>query len=315
MGTIEELGLNLVRGTYPGSNHEAPHATIFLPEDFPYSAQNLDDTIGTIRNLFGDDAWGSMSAGFTEQDGMGIMFYLPKGKEDEYLEVVRTADLPLGITQPVDDKPQLKLLAVHNIMALIEPSQVITSKQIRDMIRTRPLDVQEVVNGYWRVSLDNGYLKMHTYYKSSGFDVSRLDSLSGVLTPNYPHIAEYVTAYVYTDNEVRTGNIHVRMKFGDHKASLCQDILDDAATPGFTEVASSDGYVTAEYAGPEAMIVHPIDQGTALREIILNFMLKLGIFPVDATLYISLPAELNKKPCAVIKFPFGVISGRYSYLY
>lgn len=303
MGTIEEFGLNLV--------HEGNRAIIFLPEDFPFSAQSIGSTLEAIRGLFGTDAWGSMSAGFTEETGMGLMFYLPEGKEDESLELVRTASLPLAVTQPEHDKPQLKMLAIHDEAVLIEPSQVITSTQIRELIRTRPQEIQEIANGYWRVSLRDGYLKLHTQHGSFGF--SRLDSYSGVLTPNYPYVTEHVAAYVYTDDSVRTGTVHLRVRLEQH-VTLDQDILNEAAAlPGFTDIASAYGEITAEYTGPEALIIHPINQATALREVVLDFLLKLGIFPAKAILGIGLPTELNKETTLVMNFPLGVVSGRYSY--
>lgn len=312
MGTIEELGVNLVRKT-DTFGHKANNATIFLPDDFPFSVQSLDSTFSTIRNLFGDDAWGGTSARFNEETGMGLTFFLPQGKEGESLEVVRNADLPLRITQPDSDKPQLKLLAVHDQTVLIEPAQVITSEQIRDLIRTRPLEAQEAAKGHWQVELHKGYLKLHV--QSGTFGFSRLDSFQGVLTPAYPYVTEHVNAYIDTDNGTRTGTMHLRIKLEEARdVTFAQDILDAAATtPGFSNIASKNRYITAKYCGAETLIIHPINQTKALQEIILDLMLKLGVFPAHATLHIGLPEELNGRPVVTNNAPFGTVAGRYPF--
>lgn len=312
MGTIEELGLNLVRKT-DTFGHKGNNATIFLPDDFPFSVQTLDNTFSAIRDLFGDDAWGGTSARFDEETGMSLTFFLPQGKEDESLEVVRNADLPLGITQPDSDKPQLKLLAVHDQTVLIEPAQVITSTQIRDLIRTRPLEAQEAAKGHWQVELHKGYLKLHV--QSGTFGFSRLDSFHGVLTPAYPYVTEHIDAYIDADNGTRTGTMHVRIRLEKARGvTLAQDILDVAATtPGFSNITSKDGYITAEYYGTEVLMKDPIYLARGLKEIILDLILKLGVFPAHTTLRIGLPEELNGRSVVTINAPFGTIAGRYPF--
>lgn len=302
MGTIDELNLRLVRKA------NSTLAKIFLPEDFPFSAQTLSDTLAAIRNLFGDDAWGSMAADFNEEAGAYLSFHLPRGKEEEYLEVVRNATLPLAITQPESDKARLKLLAIHDKNALIEPSQVITSAQIRELIRTQQPHVQEVANGHWGVWLVDGYLKLHTLHRH--YIYNKLD-FNGVLTTSYPYVTKCIDAYIDVINGKRVGSMHLRVKLENRGVTLSRDLLDAAAAPGFSNIESNGGEVTTEYAGPEVCILDPIEQGTALKEIILDFILKLGIFPVNAMLRIGLPVEPDGPVVATIRFPFGTIAGRY----